>query len=136
MATPKKEVQGFDLANLKPTSDTIDVELVHPVTEEPLGMTITVYATHSKEYKAVVHAQANARIKKMSKGKKVEWTADDVEEAGLTAVANTTKGWNLIFDGKPVPFSVDKAKEIYSDYYWIKTQVEEAQNDLSNFMKG
>ena len=51
----------MDLKNLTPTSDTVDVTIVHPTTLEPLTnddkseMTITMYAPHSKEYKAAVH---------------------------------------------------------------------------------
>ena len=49
-------------------SDTLDVVLVHPSTLEPLlnddksEMTITMYAPHSKEYKAAVHIQTNKRL--------------------------------------------------------------------------
>jgi len=44
----------MDLMNLKPTSDTVEVKLVHPNTGDQLknddktDMTITVYASHSK----------------------------------------------------------------------------------------
>ncbi len=60
----------MDLKNLTPTSDTIEVILVHPNTLEPLmnegtkkrEMSITLHAPHSKEYKKLVHEQTDKRL--------------------------------------------------------------------------
>jgi hypothetical protein len=96
----------MDLANLKPTSDTVDVILKHPSTFEELtnedgsAMVITVYAPHSKEYKSLVHEQTNRRLKQAQSKKKMEITAEDLEASGLEMLAKSTVSWAITYDGK------------------------------------
>lgn len=130
-----------DLAKLIPTDDTITVSLKHPITDEPLTkddgkeMTITVYAPHSAQYKAAVHEQTNKRIQKAAKGKKVTFTAEDIESATLELLAKTTKEWSIQLNGKSPKFSVDEASDLYAKLPWLKNQVVEAQEDYSAFLK-
>lgn len=132
----------MDLSNLIPTDDTIVVTLKHPVTDEPLTkddgkeMTITVYAPHSAQYKAVVHEQTNKRIQKAAKGKKITFTAEDIESATLELMAKTTKEWAIQLNGKSPKFSLDEAVVLYSKLPWLKAQVLEAQEDYNSFLKG
>lgn len=131
----------MDLKDLKPKSDTVEVEIVHPNTLEPLKnedestMTITMYAPHSKEYKAVVHEQTNKRLKQTQKNKRMELTAEDLERTGLELLAKATKTWNITFGGKQPKFSVDTAMDIYDEVFWIREQIEEAINDSLDFTK-
>jgi len=131
----------MDLKDLKPKSDTVEVEIVHPNTLEPLKneddstMTITMYAPHSKEYKAVVHEQTNKRLKQSQKNKRLELTAEDLERTGLELLAKATKTWNITFGGKQPKFSVDAAIDIYDEVFWIRDQIEEAINDSLDFTK-
>jgi excinuclease UvrABC helicase subunit UvrB len=131
----------MDLKDLKPTSDTVDVNIVHPTTLEPLlndnsdPMVITMYAPHSKEYKAAVHEQTNKRLKQAQSKKKVDLTAEDIEDATLDLFAKTTKSWNITYDGEEPNFSVSKAKEIYSEVFWIRDQIDEAVSNSLNFKK-
>lgn len=132
----------MDLSNLIPTDDTIVVTLKHPITDEPLTqddgkeMTITVYAPHSAQYKAVVHEQTNKRIQKAAKGKKITFTAEDIESATLELMAKTTKEWAIQLNGKSPKFSYDEAVVLYSKLPWLKAQVLEAQEDYNSFLKG
>ena len=131
----------MDLKDLTPTSDTVDVNIVHPTTLEPLlndnsdPMVITMYAPHSKEYKAAIHEQTNKRLKQAQSKKKVDLTAEDIEEATLDLFAKTTKSWNITYDGEEPNFSVSKAKEIYSEVFWIRDQIDEAMSNSLNFKK-
>jgi hypothetical protein len=132
----------MDLMKLIPTTEVIVVELQHPDTFEPLMnddgsvMTITVYAPHSKEYKAAVHEQTNIRLKQMqAKGSRsvTAFTAEDLEDAALKMLAKTTKEWNITAGGKKPKFSVDEAKKIYGEVFWIKDQIEEAVAEAEVF---
>ena len=131
----------MDLKDLTPTSDTVDVNIVHPTTLEPLlndnsdPMVITMYAPHSKEYKAAVHEQTNKRLKQAQSKKKVDLTAEDIKDATLDLFAKTTKSWNITYDGEEPNFSVSKAKEIYSEVFWIRDQIDEAVSNSLNFKK-
>lgn len=131
----------MDLKDLTPISDTVDVNIVHPTTLEPLlndnsdPMVITMYAPHSKEYKAAVHEQTNKRLKQAQSKKKVDLTAEDIEDATLDLFAKTTKSWNITYDGEEPDFSVSKAKEIYSEVFWIRDQIDEAVSNSLSFKK-
>lgn len=129
----------MDLKDLKPKSDTVEVEIVHPNTQDPLKnedgsvMTITMYAPHSKEYKAVVHEQTNKRLKQTAKTKKIDITAQELERNGLELLAKVTKTWNITYGGEQPKFSVDAAVDLYDEVFWIKDQIEEAISDSLDF---
>ena len=130
-----------DLFNMIPTDDTILVEIKHPVTEEALikddgkPMTITVYAPHSSVYKAQIHEQTNKRIQKAAKGKKVTFTAEELENSMLDLLAKTTKDWDIQFNNKSHKFTVAEAADLYAKVPWLKQQVIDAQEDYSAFLK-
>ena len=132
----------MDLMNLIPTTETIEVELKHPQTFEPLKnedgsvMTITVYAPHSKEYKAAVHQQTNIRLKQMqAKGNRNTnvITAEELEAATIKMLVKTTKDWNITSGGKQPKFTTDEATKIYQEVFWIKDQIEGAVADAEVF---
>ena len=131
----------MDLLSLIPTDDTIVVELKHPVTEDLLlkddgkAMTITVYAPHSSTYKAAIHEQTNKRIQKASKGKKISFTAEELENTSLELLAKTTKDWSIQLNGKSPKYSVGEAMDLYTKLPWLKQQVMDAQEDFSAFLK-
>ena len=131
----------MDLMNLKPTSDTVEVKLVHPNTGDTLknddktDMTTTVHASHSKEYKTALHEQTNKRLKAMQSGKKQEITAQDMEEATLTLLSKVTADWNITYGGEKPKLTVAKAKDLYDQVFWIKDQIEEAVADSLDFTK-
>lgn len=131
----------MDLSNLIPTDDTIVVTVKHPLTEDALlkddgkEMTITVYAPHSAQYKSVVHEQTNKRIQKASKGKKITFTAEEIENATLELLAKTTKDWNIQLNGKSPKYSVVEATDLYGKLPWLKQQLLDAQEDYSAFLK-
>jgi len=131
----------MDLKNLIPTTETIEVTIKHPATYEVLqnddgtDMTITVYAPHSKEYKGAVHEQTNMRLKQMQKGGRNAnaITAEELEAATIAMLAKTTKDWNITFGGEQPKFTVDAAKNLYSEVFWVKDQLEEAVAEAEVF---
>ena len=132
----------MDLMNLKPTSDTVEVTLVHPNTGDTLknddksDMTITLYANHSKEHKAAMHEQTNKRLKTMQSGKKkVEFKSEELEEATLTLLSKVTADWNITYGGEKPKLTAAKAKGLYNEVFWIKDQIEEALADSLDFTK-
>ena len=132
---------AFDLNNLKPKSDVIEVTLLHPSTLEPLPtgqgdyMKVEVFASHSKEYKSVMHEQTNKRIQKAQKNKKAVFTSEELEGSVLEILSKVTKSWNIVLDGDVPKLTTNSAMEVYQNYPWIKEQVEEAINDNTSFLK-
>jgi hypothetical protein len=132
----------MDLKDLTPKSDTIEVEIKHPITGEALKndddtpMTITLHATHSKEYKSVMHEQTNRRLKAASATGKVDITSEELEENTLEVLAKATKSWNLTFGGEKPELTVDAAKKLYTEVFWIKDQLDEGISNSMGFMMG
>ena len=131
----------MDLMNLKPTSDTVEVTLVHPNTGDTLKnddktpMTVTVHASHSKEYKAAMHEQTNKRLKAMQGSKKADFKSEEIEEATLALLSKVTSSWDITYGGEKPKLTVSKAKELYNEVFWIKEQIEEALADSLDFTK-
>jgi len=128
----------MDLKKLVPTSDVVVVELLHPSDLSPLGMTIELFAPHTKEYKKVNYELQNRRLNKMQRAKKVSLDIDveDLEKDQIELMAKTTKSWDIEYDGEnPPKLTVAKAKEIYEDAFWIRPQIEAAWADSLDFTK-
>lgn len=131
----------MDLMDLTPKTDIVVVTIKHPSTNEPLknddgsDMTITVYAPYSKEYKAVVHAIANKRIKAAQGKKSTDYTMEELEAATMESLTKTTKDWNITYGGEVPKLTEAKAKEVYDKVFWIKAQVEQGVEDSLGFMK-
>jgi len=129
----------MDLLDLTPINDTVDIILKHPNTEEDLKnddktpMIITMYAPHSKKYKAAMHEQTNKQLKKSKGGKKIDVTAEELESSSLDVLVKATKEWNITYKGEVPPLT--KAKEVYQEVFWIKNQIEEALSDFLDFTK-
>jgi len=131
----------MDLKDLTPKSDVVVVNLTHPADGSILcdndkkPMTITMYAPHSKEYKKVLYEQTNKRLKQAQSKKKTGFTAEELEEVGIELLAKTTKTWHLLYNGENPKLSTSKAKDIYTEVFWIKSQIEEQVADYLSFMK-
>jgi hypothetical protein len=132
----------MDLRDLTPKSDTIEVELKHPITGEALNnedgtpMTITLHATHSKEYKSVMHEQTNRRLKLAGATGKVDITSEELEENTLEVLSKATKSWDLTFDAEKPELTLDTAKKLYTEVFWIKDQLDEGISNSVGFMMG
>jgi hypothetical protein len=132
----------MDLMDLKPKSEVVEVMLLHPNTEEPLTnddgseMCVCVYAQHSKEYRAAIHDQQDRRIKAMAKkGNTTAYSAADLERDALELLAKVTKEWDITYGGEKPKLTVGKAKEVYSDVFWLRNQIEEALAASMDFTK-
>ncbi len=129
----------MDLKDLTPKSDTVTVEITHPSTGDALlnsdetPMTVTVYAPHSKEYKAHSHAQTNKRLKKAQTSKSLEFTSEEIEQTTLELLASVTKEWNITYDNEMPELTVEKAKQVYDEIFWLKDLVELGVGEAMDF---
>ena len=114
----------MDLKNIKPKSDTIKVELYHPGTNEPLAyddgkqFTVTLYAPHTKEFKASQQINVDKWMKMQEKNSKKKPTMAE---------------WDFLYDNKVPKLSVSKAVELYTELFWMKDQIQEALEDSVDF---
>lgn len=129
----------FDLNTLA-IKDSLDLHLKHPVTEELLyadaektqPVTITLWSTSSKPYRAAINAMQNRALKR---GNKTQ-TAEQVRDEGtnlLAACSQSSK--NLAYNGESVN-DTETFRQLYNDdkFSWLKGQVDSALGDVSNFI--
>ncbi len=133
----------MDLMDLKPKSEVVEILLTHPTTEELLlnddgsEMSVTVAANHSKEYRAAMHEQQDRRIKLLQKkGSNTTYSSADLEKDAIDLLAKITKEWDITYGGEKPKLTLGKAKEIYSDVFWLRNQIEGALADNMDFTKG
>ena len=109
-----------------------DVELVHPITREPLDATITILGRDSDEYRAAISEQARKRAQSRNKGAISFAEADD---GAMEILVACTIGWDgIVENGDPIQFSLAEARRIYKKYPWIREQVDEALADRALFL--
>lgn len=123
------------------------IKLYHPATgdiletseKEPKEMTISLFASHTKEYKAASRKLAKVMKKKFGHVKMHDLTEDqmnDIDSETADFLADITEDFHLYMNGELVKFSKAEALKIYSDeqYYWIRDQVQDGLKDARNFM--
>jgi len=135
-----------DLSSFKPKTDTVLVELVNPLNGEPLfnpdgsPMSITVYGNHSSVYQQAQDEIADQRIaKSFASGKVQDPTKSlpktgDIREQTLEILVKATLEWNITMHKKSVDFSPEAVRSIYTDFPFIREQVEEKASDFEAFL--
>ena len=128
----------MDLMDLKPKTDVIEVILKHPSTGDVLTnengneMSVTVYAQYSKEYRAAMHEQQDRRLEKMQSKSSAKYGAADLERDSIDLLCKITKEWDITYGGETPKLT--KAKEVYTEVFWLRNQVEEALAESVDFI--
>ncbi len=151
----------FAALNLAAKSEgvTYDLELLHPVTDEPTGLFVKLISDQTDVVRKARADQANEMLKKTfeqqrrAKDAKAP-TVDDIDRRTAKLLATATVGWfekvpgkpgeaDKIVDGLPfgdsrLLFTPAEAERIYASagYEWMRKQVDDAVGDLTNFTKG
>lgn len=128
---------GFDLSQLDAAATAV-VEIYHPITKLPLGLTITVASTDSDIFKKASMAQQNKRLKLMTRGRRIgnAMTAEEMEEESLDLLATCSLAWDGFLNvTTPVPFSKEEVKGVYRKHTFIREQMDEAMADRALFLK-
>lgn len=100
--------------------------------KKPQPMTITLHGLDSDNYAKHKHFM-HARVIE-EQGKMVD--ADELQRRNSESFASVTITWHLWLDGALVPFSKDKAIEIYTRFPWIREQIDNFVSTRKNFIKG
>lgn len=121
-------------------NDSTELQLVHPVTEEPLWadkdqtqpVAISLHGTSSKQYRNAITAMQNRQLRR---GKQKVSAETLKEESVKLLVACSDAGVNFTYKGEPLD-TADAFSALYSDpkFSWVKDQVDAALGDVSNFL--
>jgi hypothetical protein len=137
----------IDLASLS-TKDACEkgyeLELKHPVTNDPLGVFISVVGSEADAFQGFIRRKGNERLRRdfenKRKGREEAPTIERAEKDAIALLAACTTGWRtgdkptVTHGGKALEFSEANVKFLYAER-WIRDQVDEAIGDLGNFMQ-
>ncbi len=139
----QKNNTAFDLSTLdviKFANVGTAVDILHPVTKEPLGFSITVLGSDGAAFKKISIEQARRRLAKMEKNggfKPSAVSQEEREEDAVELLAACTTSWTKFnLEGANPSFNFDNAVALYSRFPWLREQVDQAIGNRANFIKG
>lgn len=125
----------FDLTSIIP-KETVEVDLLHPVTGAPLEASFTMAGPSHPATVAIQRKQMDRRLKKGLSSLGGPTTTEALEKDSVEALAARTLGWKgMVKAGEPLAFSPEAAAEIYADpkLGWLRRQVSDALGDDAVF---
>jgi hypothetical protein len=140
---------GFDLANIETRKHAEAGKFFpvrHPVTAEPLldddkkPIEICISGADASRIKNAVEARNRARREAIAAAKPGEAAGyngwETREQDTIDDLVLLTEGWsdNIVLDGKPLPFSKDNARILYTRFPEIAQQMTEIATNSINFM--
>lgn len=133
---------AFDLTAFEGTAkafeEGVDVPIKHPVTGEPLGLTIRVASYQSERVRKVQRKMANAALREQRRNPKKATTSEEIEERSREVIGAAIIDWKGFEKaGKPYPCTPENVAAVLSnpDLWFIGDQVDKAADDQSAFMK-
>jgi hypothetical protein len=126
-----------------------EFELLHPTTEKPLGVFVSVLGPESQAFKNRVRKEVNRDRKRQfeaqRKGKHVEpQMLEEDEEFGVSLLTDIVTGWRTVKDGKSEPviywkgekleFSKDNVHRWLMHFPWARKQISDESSKLENFL--
>jgi len=120
--------------------DGVPMTVRHPETGLPMeGQTITFFGTDSRIYRDHVANRERAMLAHVNATHKApKLVHEKTKQQALDDLVLLTAGWTLDgIDGKPVEFTEEAARELYSDagMAWLREQGEDFVRDRSNFLR-
>ncbi len=113
-----------------------EVELLHPITREKLGIVFHILGSDSFAYRDKRTELARRRVQKYDNGRGPNINVDEIEDNACELLAACTTGWSSFPEnGKEITFSEKEAYRIYRQYPWIKEQIDAAVSDRAIFLK-
>lgn len=142
----------FSAVNLrKLTDDAQEMEVVHPETQEGLGVFLAVRGFESETFKQMARKEANAERKRRFEAERKGKAAsvrllEDDEVVNLRMTSALVEGWRTVVDGKSEPviyvsgakleFNADNLDAWLREYDWVIPQIDKFAGDVANFTKG
>lgn len=121
------------------------VEILHPTTNLPLGITFYVRGTDSAAFRDITRKQQNRRMEASKKSRTARsLTSEELDAESIEVLVACTAGWEEggrneieLSDGEFVCCTPDNVRRVYSDpgFSWLREQVDREVGDRSNFLK-
>ncbi len=125
----------MDISTIVRYEQLFELELKHPTTDEPLGITFQIRSAGSEKAKEVQRKHTDSTLKRLMRQKTL--TSAKAEAEALEKAASYIASWDWgsnTFAGKDVPeYSMQAAIDILDQAPWIFDRVTEAATSLENF---
>lgn len=120
---------GADLELMLPNGTAvIDEKTKRPVTIKLLGV-------DSRKYQDLMHKVANRRMSRRAKSRKALTSSEEVDSDQLELLVKMTVDWfGLVLDGKPLEFTEENVRMVYTQFAWIREQAEDFIQDRANYL--
>ncbi len=124
----------MDLSKLKPIERI--VEILHPQTEEPIGVRVTVMSLNDERLKKVRRKFLDSRLQLEARGKhlKAETVEENRDELAFSAMIDWE--WYLPevnFEGTKPSFNKSNVFKVFAQLPWFRLQIEQAFEDEKAF---
>lgn len=128
----------MDLAQLdsiKGADAGFELRLKNPKTGEPLPMTITLLGADSRVYQDAQRKQNRRRLLEAQQSRRMTLTPDAIEADALELLVAVTQAWSqCTFAGQAKECNPANARWLYTQFPWIREQVDQAVGDRANFL--
>lgn len=124
----------MDLSTLVEYEQLYTLELRHPATDEPLGVTFQIRSAGSEKAKAVQRKHTDANLKLVLQRKGLTSARAEAEQLEKAASYIASWDWGAAkFEGETPELSMKTAMHVLDKAPWIFDKVVEAANTIENF---
>lgn len=137
------------LNTVKASNTGFELQLRDPATNDDLPIFIVLLGRDSEEFRRVSSEQNKRRVQRASRSGRFNMPTLGIEELERDTseiLASCTKSWReempgktdkvtLTVGGAELECNRDNAKRLYTDYPWMREQVDAAVADRANFLK-
>lgn len=118
-----------------------EFELVHPVSRIGLGVFWSVLGKDSDVYRGRIRAMADENLRRANAGMPGETSLSKLERKNIDTLVAATTGWRgpkgegvVTLNGKDLKFTPENVRTVLTDLPAVRDQVQEAVNNLGNFI--
>lgn len=124
----------MEISDLVKSEQLFKLDLTHPKTGRPIGITIMLRSAGSEHATAVVRRQTDEALARQQRkiGPDAEWVEKNELDQAVSYVASWDWGKND-WKGKKPECTPEVVAEVFRDAPWIYAQVVGAARDIANF---
>jgi len=126
----------MDILSLIRSDQTFPLELLHPATEEPLGITVHIRSDQSDEVKRATRANQDKVNLRLQKGKTIKSAMGEANATERVMAMIADWEWNSdlpLVEGEGKPDCNEKNKRLLAENDYFFDQIEEAATTAANF---
>ena len=115
--------------------DTSEVVVLHPLTGASTDIVIVVASPDGAVTREAERALRERALTRLSLGQRSAAAgAKEIEQDALDMLVARTVGWRGLVDkGHTIDYSPDAARRLYTEYPWLRRQVETALDERARF---